>query len=108
MAEKVVTDTHTHTKYCNPRCACTSRVNNDTYIYHEFGDDTLSQVPQAPQPLQAIQGNTALVEGDMAEVSLIQWNLLYETIMKLCSISLIHEYKCMFIIIQIVLIPLFT
>ena len=56
---------------------------------------TLSQVPQAPQPLQAIQaiqGNTALVDGDMVEVSLIQWNLLYETIMKLCSISLIHEY----------------
>ena len=86
---------HTHTKYCNPRCACTPRVNNDTYIYHKFGDNTLSQVPQPLQPLQAIQaiqGNTALVDGDMAEVTLIQWNLLYETIMKLCSISLIHVY----------------
>ena len=93
---------HTHTpSIVNPRCACTPMVNNDTYIYHEFGDNTLSQVPQAPQPLQAIQaiqGNTAFVEGDMAEVSLYNGICyLYETIITFFSISLIQEYKCMFI-----------
>ena len=50
-------------------------------------DNTLSQVPQAPQ---LIQRNTALMEGDMAEVSLYNGICyLYETIITFCSISLI-------------------
>ena len=58
VAENVVTDTHTHTqsKYCNPRCTCAPRVNDDSECSISSDDASVT----SEEIMEKVNGELAL------------------------------------------------